>query len=209
MAAPRFQAVVFDLYGTLLSIGDMRRPYRQLLALGQARGRPLSPGDAHTLMSQPLGLLEAAKQLGIRLSPSEQVRLDEDLRAELASIRLFDDSVETLEQLRRAGIKLALCSNLAAPYAEPAMALLPPLDVYGWSFELGCIKPDAQIYREVCSALKLDRTQVAMIGDTLEADVQGAIRAGLTGYHLQRSGTAITPGFANLRSFTTYILTGC
>ncbi|WP_454911634.1 hypothetical protein [Stutzerimonas chloritidismutans] len=75
-------------------------------------------------MTRNLGLAGAADYFGAQLSNSELASLESDLFTELASVRLFDDALESLNQLKNAGLKLALCSNLAAPYAIPAKLLL-------------------------------------------------------------------------------------
>jgi len=136
------QAVVFDVFGTLLQIDERRHPFRQLMQHLRLQGRTPRPDDARTLMTRNLGLAGAADYFGAQLSNSELASLESDLFTELASVRLFDDALESLNQLKNAGLKLALCSNLAAPYAIPAKLLLPSFDVYGWSFEVGAIKPE-------------------------------------------------------------------
>ena len=126
-------------------------------------------------MTRNLGLAGAADYFGAQLSNSELASLESDLFTELASVRLFDDALESLNQLKNAGLKLALCSNLAAPYAIPAKLLLPSFDVYGWSFEVGAIKPEPAIYRQMIEQLGCEASAIAMIGDTLQADMLGPL----------------------------------
>jgi HAD superfamily hydrolase (TIGR01509 family) len=183
----RFDAVVFDVYGTLAEIGDKRAPFRQLLRLGERQGRPIGPGDAAALMRQPLGLREAGERLGIRLAAEQLAGLEADLHAELASIRLFPDAAATLHALRARGIKLGLCSNLAADYAAPVLALLPlRLDACTWSFDAGAIKPDPAIYDRACRALACAPGRVLMVGDTPAADVDGPRAFGMQSILLDR-----------------------
>ena len=88
-------------------------------------------------MTRNLGLAGAADLFGTQLGNDELAILELDLYAELASVRPYDDALRALESLKRAGLKVALCSNLATPYAIPAKLLLPEFDAYAWSFEVG------------------------------------------------------------------------
>lgn len=200
------QAVVFDLFGTLLQIGERRHPFRQLMQHLRLRGRAPRSDDARKLMTHNLGLAGAASFFNARMSHSELASLETDLFIELASIRLFDDTLGSLTQLKDAGLKLAVCSNLAAPYAIPAKLLLPGLDVYSWSFEVGAIKPEPAIYHQVIDQLGCDASAIAMIGDTLEADALGPARQGMQGHHLQRNGIIADSGFTSLADFAEFIL---
>lgn len=194
------QAVVFDLYGTLLAIAQPRRPYRQLLNLLQQKGRPPHPTDAARVMTVDAGLAGIAGVLGAALDPADVAPLERELFAELSSVRVFEDAVPTLESLRERGLRLALCSNLASPYAVPAHLLLPPMDAYGFSFAVGAVKPQAQIYQAVCAALKLQPSAVLMVGDTFEADVAGPLAVGMQSCHLVRDGSASSPAHHSIRS---------
>ena len=103
-------------------------------------------------MTRNLGLAGAA-DFRCAVEQPELASLESDLFTELASVRLFDDALESLNQLKNAGLKLACVPNLAAPYAIPAKLLLPSFDVYGWSFEVGAIKPEPAIYRQMIEQL--------------------------------------------------------
>ena len=200
------QAVVFDVFGTLLQIGERRHPFRQLMKQVRLEGRQPKSDEARALMTKNLGLAGAAAYFGAQLSHSELASLEADLFTELASVRLFDDTLETLAQLKDADLKLALCSNLAAPYAIPAKLLLSKFDVYAWSFEIGAIKPEPAIYYQMIEQLGCEASAIAMIGDTLEADALGPIAHGMQGYHLQRSGILGESGFASLTDFASYVV---
>lgn len=184
----QFDAVVFDVYGTLAEIGDRRAPFRKLLKIGERQGRRPSPVDAETIMAAPLGLSSAAYLLGIELAPPEAAALEEDLRAELESIRLFPDTLATLDALRTRGVKLGLCSNLAADYAQPIIDLLQGrVDALTWSFEAGAVKPSPLIYAKACEALGCVPADVLMVGDTVAADVDGPRAFGMQALLLDRS----------------------
>jgi HAD superfamily hydrolase (TIGR01549 family) len=185
--AGAIRAVVLDVYGTIAWIGDKHAPYEQLLRLGSERGRAILAEDGFTLMSRPLCMETAAALLRIPATPAEILELEDELRQELASIRLYPDAIPVIKALRAGGIKVALCSNLTSEYAPPILALLPMrLDAYAWSFEVGAIKPQRRIYEYVCGALQCSPEQVLMVGDTPDADVDGPRACGMQSMLLAR-----------------------
>ncbi|MEW6021337.1 MAG: HAD family hydrolase [Pseudomonadota bacterium] len=184
----KVRAVVFDVYGTIATINDKRNPFGKLLQIGETQGRLRTPQDRVTLMSKAVDLGEAASLLGISLAAHQFEELEEDLRAELASITLFPEVLNTIRSIQNRGIKIGLCSNLAAAYALPITELLPmQLDAYTWSFEAKSLKPNRSIYESVCRSLKCAPHQVLMIGDTQEADVDGPRLYGMQSIRLNRA----------------------
>lgn len=185
------KVVIFDLYGTLVEIGDPRSPFSRLLKFGAVLGRPIRPDDRREIMTSNLGVSGVADRLGIPANSDELDSLERDIYAELASVRVFSDVHVTLELLRRKGIKTALCSNLAAAYAVPAKTMLPAFDSYAFSFEVGAIKPEAAIYEHVLREIGCTASEAVMIGDTQKADVDGPAQLGIKAYLLKRAGEGV------------------
>lgn len=185
------KAVVFDVYGTLIEIRTRRRPYAKILQLLADAGRAPCHDDAARLMPTPVGLAGAAHLFGIELPASALAPIEQDLLAELASVTLYPETLWTLTSLREAGLRIGVCSNLAAPYAIPVQKLLPfPLDAYAWSFEIGTVKPDPAMYHAVCDELGCSLNDVLFVGDTLAADYHGPRAVGMQSVHLVRKGPA-------------------
>ena len=182
--------MAFDVYGTLVHIGDPRRPYRRLLSALNDMGRAPRKDDGARLMSTDVGLAEAAEMLGMTLPGDVLQELTVDLNAELASIGLFEDAIPAIRLLKDRGFCIGLCSNLAGPYAKPVEALLPPLDAYAWSFAVGAVKPEPRMYSYLCDALGASPEGVLMVGDTLSADYEGPRSFGMQGCHLARKRTS-------------------
>ena len=86
-------------------------------------------------MSHNLNLAELAKRLAVNIPDQFLQELEHDLDEELRSIRLYEDTLSTLEELKKLGFRLALCSNLAMPYGKVVSSFLPSLDAYAWSYE--------------------------------------------------------------------------
>jgi HAD superfamily hydrolase (TIGR01549 family) len=78
------------------------------------------------------------------------------------------------------GKKLALCSNLVAPYVAPCQRALPgPMDALIWSCHIGAAKPDPAIYAAAAHALGLEPHDVLFVGDRQLEDVDGPRSVGM------------------------------
>jgi HAD superfamily hydrolase (TIGR01549 family) len=199
----QIKAVAFDAFGTLVEIHDKRRPYARL---AKAATQPL----AKSPMCEPIDLDAMAHLCGVTLDASEIDALRADLQTELASTQPYPEAQEVLEELRRFGIRTAVASNLASPYASPIKDKLGHLlDVSCMSFEVGFVKPDTGFYAALCERLNLLPHEVLMIGDTWRCDYEGATAAGLHAIHLDRRGNAeehqVSVSAADLRGVFPYL----
>jgi putative hydrolase of the HAD superfamily len=105
------------------------------------------------------------------------------------SWRCFPDVAPALKVLRTMGISVCVGSNFDRRLRNVVQGL-PELD--SWvdslviSSEVGFRKPHASFFRAACNHLGLPPERVLCVGDDLENDVRGAIRAGLSGLLLDR-----------------------
>lgn len=181
------KAVAFDVFGTLVNIDRPTRPFRKLVRLLHEAGRPRQRDDGIRAMSSAIDLRQAARLFGGMISEDALNALEAELREEIESITLFPDAAPTLLALKARGIKVALCSNLAAQYGPPVLDLLPfRPDFCAWSYEAGAVKPQPEIYQYLCEGIACQPEEVLMIGDTIEADMIGPRKFGMHGYHLDR-----------------------
>lgn len=187
-------SVIFDVFGTLIRIQEKRNPHLQLLRYARTQGVSPRTEHLHMFMTRKLDWKEAADALGIRAGYVKLHGLNRLLDEELASMALYPDAAEAIALLREAGVKIGLCSNLASGYGPAARELLPGLDAYGFSYEIGAMKPNPTIYQLVCRDLGVQPGQhlwgdrVVMIGDSIKCDRDGARAAGIAGFHLSRQG---------------------
>ncbi|UDG75233.1 HAD family hydrolase [Achromobacter sp. 77] len=196
------KAVAFDVFGTLVNIDRPTRPFRKLVRLLHEAGRPRQRDDGIRAMSSAIDLRQAARLFGGMISEDALSALEAELRAEIESITLFPDAAPTLLALKARGIKVALCSNLAAPYGPPVLDLLPfQPDFCAWSYEAGAVKPQPEIYQYLCEGIACQPDEVLMIGDTIEADMIGPRKFGMHGYHLDRHA-AISNSAESVRSLS-------
>lgn len=187
------KAVVFDAFGTLVEIRERRHPYKQLLKKVEEIGRKSRRENEIKMMTSNVSIWTIATSLGLSLSEAEKEALEVKIETEVQSVEIYEDVAPTLKVLRDRRINLGICSNLAQPYAQPVLALLPEFDAYVWSFEVGAAKPDPRIYQSVCQSLKLRASEILMVGDTIEADCAGPRRNGMSAIHLSRTDTSPEP----------------
>jgi putative hydrolase of the HAD superfamily len=55
------------------------------------------------------------------------------------------------------------------------------------------VKPEPEIFLHACAVFGVAPNEAAYVGDRLVTDAGGAVRAGLTGVWLNRSGAQFTP----------------
>ncbi|PPA03828.1 HAD family hydrolase, partial [Pseudomonas sp. MWU12-2312b] len=105
------------------------------------------------VMTNPWTLAEAADHLGIAISLRRLQIIQDDLEREIASIRPFVDGLEAIALLRAEGVRVGICSNLCEPYGEAVLHGLPGLDGHAFSYQVGAMKPDVEIYQAICGSL--------------------------------------------------------
>jgi len=179
---PITRAVAFDAFGTLVHIGRKRHPFERLIRQARDRADALpSP------MVQPIGLADYAVALGLPHPDAELAMLDE----ELATIVLYPETLYALRRVREQGVKVAVASNLALPYASPLKALLGDLvDIWYFSFDAGAIKPERAFYAGLTAPLGCEASELLMVGDTWRDDIVGAVEAGSRARWVNREGRA-------------------
>lgn len=167
------RAICFDAFDTVVEITDKRQPFHALLASEPSRAAAVQA------LTQPLGLRELSREIATFIDEDKLAELEADLKAECASTRARPGMDGVWAALRRARLKIAICSNLAAPYEEALIECLPGFpDAFILSFQSGLMKPQKEIYQLVSSQLELKLSQILFVGDSREADVMGPIAAG-------------------------------
>ena len=181
------ELIVFDLFGTLIRFGVKKHPYRKILTWAKENGRRPRPDDARQLMTIDMSPVAVFKQLGISPPPELLEQFRTDITEELESLTLFDDVEAILNSLARAGVHLAVCSNLAQPYGAAVDRLLSQFDLIRClSYQVGCIKPDDEIYAWLVRESGVPKEKVVFVGDNLVADYEGPAAFGFKAFHLVR-----------------------
>jgi putative hydrolase of the HAD superfamily len=130
-----------------------------------------------------------------------------------ASWRCFRDVVPAMRALKQMGVSLCVGSNFDGRLRGVVQGL-PELaawvDSLVISSEVGYRKPHPSFFRAACDHLGLPPKRVLCVGDDVENDVRGAIRAGLAGLLLDRHAErpADLPHVANLTALVQSRLNG-
>ena len=180
--------IVFDAFGTLVKIGNRRSPYLRLMKWQKQRGRKPTCDDASIIMSKNASLSKIANFFGHELPLDLLSEINADLKLDLDSIELYTDTTVVLENLKKNGFKIVLCSNLAMPYGERLKEILPNLfEELVLSYEVGCIKPNTKIYNTIQMRLKCKMEDILFIGDNKILDVETPRSLGMSARLIQRN----------------------
>jgi len=202
----KYDAVIFDLFGTLAR-GAPDEEYREFLrAMAGAIGADLNKFRAAWLTEEmrdlrakgrlktPGAIIEEICRR-LDLSP-ERTAVEAAVRIRLDTERAWleprPDAVETLTELRRMGLKVALMSDCTAEvpilWAELPFAAL--FDEVLLSCELGLRKPDPKFYALACERLDVSPGRCLFVGDGASSELTGAMRAGMDAVLLAAPGHA-------------------
>lgn len=194
------RAVVFDLDDTLLNwrqaeaaaIGDLARDhfvaagiaearvhatYAEVMALNiasyKATGRWWFVAERLGLLSQRLGTHETL--LGDTLAAH--------FRSHVGShLALLPGAVEALAAARRRGARTAILTNGPGNVQRPKVeqfGLAEHVDFVGITGEIGHWKPSPQAFLHVLARLGVAPGEAAMVGDSLDFDIEPARRLGM------------------------------
>jgi putative hydrolase of the HAD superfamily len=104
------------------------------------------------------------------------------------NFELYEDTLPVLAELRRAGLRLGLVSNSARDMRSFARHFDLEVDAGLSSFHHGKTKPHASIFRAVLDLLEVGPAEAAMVGDTVEDDMEGALALGMRAILVDRLG---------------------
>lgn len=173
------RAIVFDAFGTLIRYTSRTAPYGRL---ADAAGRPV---DRLACLTRDVPMATFAVELGTEASLDV---MEADLAEELSGLRLFPEVPDVLAKARATGLRLAVCSNLAYEYGPAVRGLVPELDAYVLSYEVGVAKPHPTMYRLACAELGCDPAEAVFVGDSKRCDFDGPQAFGMQARWLDRRG---------------------
>lgn len=195
------RALVFDAYGTLFNVHSVMTTCE---ALFPGKGRELSQlwrakqleySWLRSLMGRYVdfnqvtreSLQFACQALTLTYSDTALAELNQAYR----TLALFDDTLLTLEQLRRQqpAVKLAILSNGAAEMLNAVVSynkLDSMLDAVLSVDEVGIFKPDPRVYQLGCDRLGVDRDQIGFVSSN-GWDAAGAKSFGFKTFWINRT----------------------
>ena len=110
--------------------------------------------------------------------------------------RVYPEVPDVLEALRARGLRLAVVSNFDSrlPPLLDALGLAAFFDAMVCSGEAGAAKPDGAIFARALAALGVEASEALHVGDSREADYDGARAAGIEALLVDRGTTARPAG---------------
>lgn len=187
--------VLLDLYGTLVRPGDGAWVQRFAELIGVtpqevwAAGAPFFRARMLGQMRTPEETVDAMlAQLG-RTADTETLLALADARwSFFRTITLYDDTLPTLDRLRREGHRLALVSNCSAEVtlALDRLGLRERFDALALSCDVGVAKPDAEIYLYASRQLGVTPDTCVFVGDGENDEHAGAQALGMTTVWIRR-----------------------
>jgi putative hydrolase of the HAD superfamily len=207
----RGRAVLLDAMGTLLTFGDpvprLRAALREPLGadVGADAARAAIRAEiAHYRAHLHLGR-DAASVAALRADCAEAMRpalgpvaADAPVAALTAALldalafSAYPDAAPALHALRAGGWRLVVVSNwdtsLHERLAETGLSDL--VDGAVASAELGAAKPDGAIFARGLALAGVRAADAWHVGDSVEADVEGALAAGIRPVLISRAGRA-------------------
>ncbi len=176
-----FKAVIFDLWGVLLTI-DRRQQYEYWSEkLGVPVDRLLAAVDVYhadmdrgTLTADQLWQ-NVATDLGITIDPAISIGLWDHYYG----VGIRSELIHLADQLRSRGYKLGILTNLGHPPRQ-APGIYPHFDVVVQSYQEGVVKPEPAAFGIVLDRLGVEAADTVFIDDVV-INVDGAEAVGIEG----------------------------
>jgi putative hydrolase of the HAD superfamily len=186
----RFDAVAFDLFGTLIPEWEAETWGRLLDEMADALGMERAPFHAawgETSEPRLTGgyatLRDNLEAIAPGATPAQvDVALARRQAVMEALVRPLDDVEPTLRHLRDRGLRIALVS-MCSPEVPELWRALPVselFDVEVFSSEDGVRKPHPEIYALAAERLGVPPQRVLYVGDGSFGELTGAAAAGMT-----------------------------
>ena len=146
--------------------------------------------DSYREFLSELGVQEYLDQMTWELLQSEH-----SLFA-ASNATLYEDTIPTLQHLRGEGFKLAIVSNWDTPLdpLTERLGIAHYFDIIVASHDtrVRSAKPDSHIFNYTLAAIGVSAEETVHVGDTYEADVIGARRAGIQPIFIDRDGSQVS-----------------
>jgi putative hydrolase of the HAD superfamily len=188
----KFQAVIFDLFGTLIddfsaSAGPVNTemaaalgvPYEQFMSVWHQTLEMRIVGAFETVEANIAYVLNALNEH----ARVEQIENAVEIRMRCIGqvLQPKPDAVSTLSQLKTRGFKLGLISNasIEIPLLWHETAFADLIDEPIFSSRAHLKKPDTRIYHLACERLAVSPESCLYVGDGEDRELCGAAKVGL------------------------------
>jgi len=188
----KYDAVIFDLFGTLVDIFSLEE-YRVFIkdmcaVLGVSPADFMSrwdeKADERALGTVPVAeqLAALCRDLGVEVTPEQLARAVE-MRVDFVRGVMVprDDAASTLAALAERGLQVGVISDCSEEVvaAWPSTPLAPLVHEAVMSAAVGLKKPDPAIYALACERLGVAAEKCMFVGDGGSQELSGATAAGM------------------------------
>jgi putative hydrolase of the HAD superfamily len=206
----KLKAVLFDLGGTLIQTIEVPQIFKRILEIYGVEADTDQILEALEANQKEFNLEEGLVELGysfwrkwnLKLLSRLGITSDAAFLAEkidelwwdCADLQFYPDIIETLTQLRSKQIKLGVVTNAVKEDYDQILHRLKAehyFDVVVGIDTCGKAKPDSKIFQYAVEKLRLNSSQVLFVGDSMERDYEGALKAGLKPLLIDRRGKDI------------------
>ena len=186
------EVVFFDLFYTLI-VPKYKLSGNEYDVVGLSKEDWEQIAEDETLYNnRATGRVTDPKQIIIRMIEKAKLDLPANVIDELLNIReeqfkeaithIDDTIIEVLKKIKTTGIKLCLISNadiIDVMYWK-ASPLCHLFDDVVFSYEVGCVKPDAEIYEIALNKMNTISEKCLFVGDGGSNELRGAKQLGIT-----------------------------
>ena len=190
------KAVFFDFWGTLVENGTYS-PLKQsfhILRLRMPYGEYAEKFEqvfmTKEYADQATAFAEVCNAFGVRPHPIAIEKLIGVWNKNKLLAEIYPDTIDTLKALKEKGLKVVLISNAPNNSVEDVFEKFGMKDLFDavfLSWEKGMLKTHG-LFELALKQLKLKKTDVISVGDSIETDIKGAEKAGIKAYLLDRRG---------------------
>lgn len=211
------KAVLFDSGGVLMRpVGGRWNPPAHFEQTVLSHGPSITPNQFAAAIAAGDRFMAAAtntpdyddyyrvilRHLGLEPQPGLLADLHRPVEPAMI-VEIFPDVLETLRELRRRGVRMAVVSDAwpDLPELHAGLGVADFFEIYAISAVLGYCKPDPRIYQHASTSLGLLPAQCLVIDDDPDL-VAAAIDLGYAGRAMCRDGSQPSNGVPFIASLT-------
>lgn len=185
------RAVVFDLWNTLVHSrhGDPFQHLRALMTPAQQTHYPLLKQDAMAMVHADATALLQRWRHCLELTDLQFAQMSQVFQDAADDAVTFPEALAALEEVRHCA-RVGLLSNTQSFDMDflDRLGITERIPARFLSAHTGFLKPSPDAFRSVQRQFGLFPGQMAMVGDSWNDDVQGALAAGWTAIWVNREG---------------------
>lgn len=202
------KAVIFDLGGTIIKSAEPAQIFRRILEahgihvqtekIRTAHRKNETEHDPEDMAQQGIEYwnrwnMRLLKTIGIDENRELLARRINEQWFDYADLQVFPHVAETLEELKRRGVKLGVVTNALAEEIEKMFKKLNLNNIF--DVAVGCdackkAKPSREIFCYALDRLKVRPENAVFVGDSIKYDYEGAKEAGMKTVLISRDGDA-------------------